>query len=37
MLQRQLDAIGDAFLDGMAYVKKWGYALDASGTAPVRD
>ncbi len=27
-LQRKLDAQGDAFLPGMAYVRRWGYAVD---------
>lgn len=33
-LQRRLDAQGDEFLPGMAYVEKWGYELDDSGTVP---
>ena len=36
LLQRELDAIGDEFLDGMTYIKKWGYPLDNSGTVPFR-
>lgn len=36
LLQRELDAIGDDFLDGMAYINRWGYPLDDSGTVPFR-
>ncbi len=35
-LQRELDAIGDEFLKGMAYIEKWGYPLDDTGTVPFR-
>lgn len=34
LLQRELDAIGDGFLDGMSYINKWAYPLDDSGTVP---
>ena len=36
LLQRELEALGDEFLDGMAYINKWGYPLDNSGTVPFR-
>jgi len=36
LLQRELDAIGDEFLDGMAYINSWGYPLDDTGTVPIR-
>jgi arylsulfatase A-like enzyme len=36
LLQRELDAIGDDFLDGMAYINRWGYPLDNTGTVPIR-
>jgi arylsulfatase A-like enzyme len=36
LLQNQLDAIGDEFLDGMSYINKWAYPLDESGTVPFR-
>jgi len=36
LLQRELDAIGDEFLPGMAYINKWAYPLDESGTVPLR-
>ena len=36
LLQRELDAIGDDFLDGMAYISRWGYPLDNTGTVPIR-
>ena len=36
LLQRELEAIGDDFLEGMAYIKRWGYPLDDSGTVPIR-
>ena len=36
LLQRELHAIGDDFLDGMAYINRWGYPLDDSGTVPIR-
>ncbi len=34
LLQKKLEAIGDEFLDGMTYVKQWGYPLDETGTVP---
>ena len=37
LLQGELDAIGDDFLDGMSYINKWGYPLDDSGTVPFRN
>lgn len=33
-LDAKLEAIGDAFLPGPAYVDKWGYQLDETGTVP---
>ncbi|MYD09745.1 MAG: sulfatase [Chloroflexi bacterium] len=36
LLQRELDALGDDFLDGMSYINRWGYPLDDSGTVPFR-
>lgn len=36
LLQDELDAIGDEFLPGMAYINKWGYPLDNTGTVPIR-
>ncbi len=36
LLQRELDAIGDDFLDGMSYINRWGYRLDNTGTVPFR-
>jgi len=36
LLQRELSALGDEFLEGPAYIQKWGYTLDASGTVPFR-
>ncbi len=36
LLQRELDALGDEFLDGMSYINKWGYPLDDTGTVPFR-
>ena len=37
LLQRELEALGDDFLDGMAYIKRWGYPLDDTGTVPIRN
>ena len=37
LLQRELAALGDEFLDGMAYINRWGYPLDETGTVPFRD
>ena len=31
-LQRRLDAMGDAFLPGMDYIRRWGYTVDERGT-----
>ncbi len=36
LLQRELDTIGDEFLQGMAYIEKWGYPLDNTGTVPIQ-
>ena len=36
LLQRELVAIGDEFLDGMSYINRWGYPLDDTGTVPIR-
>lgn len=36
LLQRELAALGDEFLDGMTYINRWGYALDETGTVPFR-
>jgi arylsulfatase A-like enzyme len=33
-LQRRLDAMGDEFLPGLEYVRRWGYPVDESGTVP---
>lgn len=35
-LQRELEAVGDEFLDGMDYIRRWAYPLDDSGTVPIR-
>jgi len=35
-LQRLLKKTGDDFQPGPAYIAKWGYAVDAEGTAPYR-
>ena len=34
ILTRKLKQAGDEFLPGEAYVKKWGYPLDKTGTGP---
>jgi hypothetical protein len=34
LLARKLKERHDAFLPGEAYVKKWGYQVDANGTVP---
>ena len=34
LLHRELAALGDEFLDGMRYIKRWGYPLDETGTVP---
>lgn len=36
LLQRELDTIGDEFLNGMSYINRWGYPLDDTGTVPIR-
>jgi len=36
-LQKKLDATQDQFLPGMEYIKKWGYQVDETGTAPTTD
>ena len=36
LLGRELEAIGDDFLPGMAYIERWGYPLDDTGTVPFR-
>ena len=36
LLQAELDALGDEFLDGMSYINRWGYPLDDTGTVPFR-
>jgi len=33
-LQRRLDAMGDAFLPGMEYIRQWGYTVDERGKVP---
>ena len=33
-LQRKLKSQRDEFLPGDAYVKRWGYSVDAKGTVP---
>ena len=33
-LQRKLDAMGDEFLPGAAYIRQWGYPVDETGTVP---
>jgi arylsulfatase A-like enzyme len=37
ILTRKLKQAGDEFLPGEAYVKKWGYPLDKTGTVPYRN
>jgi hypothetical protein len=32
ILQSKLKRIGDEFLPGNAYIKKWGYKIDETGT-----
>ena len=34
MLTRELEREGDEFLHGMAYIRRWGYPLDDTGTVP---
>jgi arylsulfatase A-like enzyme len=33
-LQRKLDAMGDEFLPGMDYIRKWNYTVNGTGTVP---
>jgi arylsulfatase A-like enzyme len=33
-LQRRLDAMGDEFLPGLDYIRRWGYPVDETGTVP---
>jgi len=33
-LQHKLDALGDEFLPGMDYIRRWGYTVDETGTVP---
>ena len=33
-LQRKLDAMGDEFLTGMDYIRKWNYTVSENGTVP---
>jgi arylsulfatase A-like enzyme len=35
-LKKLLKKTGDDFLPGSAYIKKWGYAVDRSGTVPIQ-
>jgi arylsulfatase A-like enzyme len=37
LLTAMLKERGDAFLPAEAYVKRWGYTVDATGTVPVRE
>ena len=34
LLDRKLEASGDAFLPGMDYIEQWGYTVDENGTVP---
>jgi arylsulfatase A-like enzyme len=36
ILQRKLEETQDEFLPGKAYIEKWGYLIDATGTVPIR-
>lgn len=36
LLRRRLDGAGDDFADGGDYVRRWGYAVDATGTLSTR-
>jgi arylsulfatase A-like enzyme len=36
-LQRKLQALGDEFLPGMEYIRRWNYAVDADGTVPYQN
>ena len=33
-LQRRLDAMGDEFLPGLEYIRRWGYPVNENGTVP---
>jgi len=33
-LQRKLDAMGDEFMPGMDYIRKWNYIVNGTGTVP---
>jgi arylsulfatase A-like enzyme len=37
LLSRKLRAVGDEFRPGPAYLEKWGYKVDATGTVPYKD
>jgi len=34
ILDKKLDALGDAFKPGMEYIREWGYEVDETGTVP---
>jgi len=34
LLYQRLEETGDEFLPGLAYIKKWGYSIDETGTVP---
>jgi len=36
-LRRRREALGDEFLPGAEYVRRWNYQVDASGTIPITD
>jgi arylsulfatase A-like enzyme len=36
-LQRKLDALGDEFLPGMDYIRKWNYTVNETGTVPYKN
>jgi len=36
-LQSKLADVGDEFLPGMEYIRRWGYPVDATGTVPYID
>ena len=36
-LQRKLDVLGDEFLPGMDYIRKWNYTVNETGTVPYRN
>jgi hypothetical protein len=33
-LQKKLDVLGDEFLPGMDYIRKWNYTVNETGTVP---